>query len=75
MAQRWFARDSLDFTIGMRRDYGDLVHLPAPFGLAQYLVYHPDHVYTILVKHADKLEKPEIIKKIIRSSFVRGCLP
>jgi hypothetical protein len=41
MAQRWFARDALDFTLGMRRDYGDLVHLPAPFGLAQYLVYHP----------------------------------
>ncbi|SRR5258708_3047120 len=49
MAQRWFARDALDFTLGMRRDYGDLIHLPAPFGLAQYLVYHPDHVYTILV--------------------------
>jgi cytochrome P450 len=64
----------MDFTVGMRRDYGDLVHLPAPFGLAQYLVYHPDHVYAILVKHADKLEKPEIIKKIIRSSFGNGLL-
>ena len=74
MAQRWFARDALDFTLGMRRDYGDLVHLPAPMGLAQYLVYHPDHVYAILVKHADKLEKPEIIKKIIRSSFGDGLL-
>jgi cytochrome P450 len=74
MAQRWFARNALEFTLGMRRDYGDLVHLPAPFGLAQYLVYHPDHVYAILVKHADKLEKPEIIKKIIRSSFGDGLL-
>lgn len=74
MAQRWFARDSLDFTLGMRRDYGDLVHLPAPFGLATYLVYHPDHVYAILVRHADKLEKPDIIKKIIRSSFGDGLL-
>lgn len=74
MAQRWFARDALDFAIGMRRDYGDLVYLPAPFGLAQYLVYHPDHIHAILVKQSDRLEKPEIIKKIIRSSFGDGLL-
>ncbi len=74
MAQRWFARDALDFTLGMRRDFGDLVYLPAPFGLAQYLVYHPDHVYAILVKQADQLEKPEIIKRIVRSSFGDGLL-
>jgi cytochrome P450 len=73
-AQRWFARDALGFTVGMRSEYGDLVHLPAPFGFGQYLVYHPDHVYAILVKYADKLEKPEIIKKIIRSSFGNGLL-
>lgn len=73
-AQQWFARDAIGFSVGMCREYGDLVFLPAPFGLGQVLVYHPDHVHTLLVKLADKLEKPEIIKKIVRSSFGDGLL-
>jgi cytochrome P450 len=71
-AQRWFVRSPFEFVFEMQKQYGDLVRCPAPFGLTIYFVYRPDHVHDLLVGHPDKLEKPQVVKRIFTSSFGNG---
>jgi cytochrome P450 len=58
--------------MAMLRDYGDFVTLPGPFYQPGFLLNNPDLLQEVLVKQADKFQKPSIFKKIFRSSFGNG---
>lgn len=67
-----FRQDPLGFTMAMLRDYGDFVTLPGPFYQPGFMLNNPDLLQEVLVKQADKFQKPAIFKKIFRSSFGNG---
>jgi cytochrome P450 len=67
-----FRHDPLGFTMTLVRDYGDFVTLPGPFYQPGFLLNAPDLLPEVLVKQADKFQKPAIFKKIFKSSFGNG---
>ncbi|MCL4300249.1 MAG: cytochrome P450 [Anaerolineae bacterium] len=67
-----FRHDPLGFIMAMLRHYGDFVTLPGPFYQPGFLLNNPDLLQEVLVKQADKFQKPAIFKKILRSSFGNG---
>ena len=67
-----FARDPLGVVAAAFQAYGDCVHLPGPLGQSAYLLNDPDLVRTVLVTHANDIEKPAPLKRIFRSSFGNG---
>jgi cytochrome P450 len=69
-----FRHDPLGFTMTLFRDYGDFVTLPGPFYQPGFLLTNPDLLHEVLVKQADKFQKPPIFKKIFRSSFGQGLV-
>jgi cytochrome P450 len=56
----------------MLRDYGDFVTLPGPFYQPGFLLNNPDLLYEVLVKQADKFQKPPLFKKVFASAFGNG---
>lgn len=67
-----FARDPLKVVTQAFQNYGDCVLLPGPFGQNVYLLNDPDLIHEVLVTYVDKIEKPEPLKWIFRSSFGNG---
>ena len=67
-----FARNPLRVVTQAVQDYGDCVLLPGPFGRNVYLLNQPDLIHEVLVTQVDKIEKPEPLKWIFRSSFGNG---
>lgn len=67
-----FRQDPLGFIMAMLRDYGDFVTLPGPFYQPGFLLNNPDLLQEVLVRQADKFQKPAIFKKIFKSSFGNG---
>ena len=67
-----FARDPLGLVMQAFRSYGDCALLPGPLGQNVYLLNEPDLIHAVLVKHAEKIEKPAPLKWIFRSSFGNG---
>src|SRR5262245_50535320 len=54
------------------RKQGELVYLPSLPGVIKYLVFSPEIAYDILVQHADEYQKPELAKRMFKSSFGNG---
>lgn len=69
-----FRQDPLGFMMAMLHNYGDFVTLPGPLYQPSFLLNNPDLIYEVLVKQADKFQKPPIFKKLFRSSFGNGLL-
>jgi cytochrome P450 len=67
-----FPRDPLAFVTQLWRDYGDFVTIPGPLYRPAYLLNDPDLIYQVLVKRADKFQKPPILKQIFEASFGSG---
>jgi cytochrome P450 len=67
-----FPQDPLAFVTKLWRDYGDFVTIPGPLYRTAYLLNDPDLIYQVLVKQADKFQKPPILKKIFSASFGDG---
>ena len=67
-----FARDPLRVVTQAFQNYGDCVLLPGPFGQNVYLLNQPDFIHEVLVTQVNKIEKPEPLKWIFRSSFGNG---
>jgi len=67
-----FARNPLRVVTQAVRDYGDCVLLPGPFGRNVYLLNQPELIHEVLVTQVNKIEKPEPLKWIFRSSFGNG---
>lgn len=70
--QRRFQREGAGFTVGLRRDFGDMIYLDVPFLPRIYFLFHPDHIHELLVQSAHQIEKPELITRVLRSSFGNG---
>jgi cytochrome P450 len=66
-----FRMDGIN-TFRQLREIGDLVYLPSMPGVINYLIFDPELAYDILVNHPDQYEKPELAKRMFRSSFGNG---
>jgi len=65
--------DALGTLTGLTRTYGDLMHIgTGPYHL--YVVNHPDFVYEVLVRQADKFHKPRRLARPIASFLGNGLL-
>ncbi len=67
-----FARNPLRVVTQAFQNYGDCVLLPGPFGQNVYLLNQPDFIHEVLVTQVNKIQKPEPLKWIFRSSFGNG---
>jgi len=67
-----FPQDPLAFVTKLWRDYGDFVTIPGPLYRTAYLLNDPDLIYQVLIKQADKFQKPPILKEIFSASFGNG---
>ncbi|MGL6235686.1 MAG: cytochrome P450 [Segniliparus sp.] len=56
------ARDPWFYPLELTRKYGDVVSVPTPFVKTVYLG-HPDHIDHVLVKHADKYRRSDMVSK------------
>lgn len=56
------ARDPWFYPLELTKKYGDVVSLPTPFIKTVYLS-HPDHVDHVLVKHADRYRRSDMVNK------------
>jgi cytochrome P450 len=67
-----FPRDPITFVSKLWRDYGDFVTIPGPLYQSAFLLNDPNLIYQVLVKQADKFQKPPILKQIFSASFGNG---
>ena len=67
-----FARNPLRVVTQAFQNYGDCVLLPGLFGQNVYLLNQPDFIHEVLVTQVNKIQKPEPLKWILRSSFGNG---
>lgn len=67
-----FPRDPLAFVTKLWRDYGDFVTIPGPLYQPAFLLNDPDLIYQVLVKQADKFQKPPLLKQVFNASFGNG---
>ena len=65
-------KDVLGMMLQLHQEYGDFFSVSLMPGFRNYLVYSPALAYEVLVKQADKFHKPDIAKKMFRSSFGNG---
>ncbi len=70
--QRRFQKDGADFIFGLRAEFGDAVYADVPLIGRVTLLFHPDHAYELLVKHADQTQKPPLMRKLLGPSFGNG---
>lgn len=61
-----------NFILHAQQQYGDLFTTKIPFIPRLFFALHPNHAYEFLVKQAPKLEKPAIIRRVVKSSFGNG---
>ena len=61
-----------DFILHSQQSYGDLFTAKVPFLPRIHFALHPNHAYELLVRQAQKLEKPALIRRTIQSSFGDG---
>jgi len=55
-------RDPWFYPLKLTQSYGDVVSLPTPFVKTVYLS-HPDHIDHVLVKHADKYRRSDMVSE------------
>jgi cytochrome P450 len=67
-----FPQDPLAFVTQLWRDYGDFVTIPGPLYRQAFLLNDPHLIYQVLIKQADKFQKPPILKQVFSASFGNG---
>lgn len=70
--RQWQNQYGPDFILRAKQSYGDLFTVKIPFIPRLFFVLHPNHTYELLVKQAQKVEKPALIRRTIQSSFGDG---
>jgi len=66
-----FRSDGIE-TFDELRQIGEIVYLPSLPGVTNYLVFSPEIAYDILVRNPDNYQKPELAKRLFRTSFGNG---
>jgi cytochrome P450 len=67
-----FKAEGFSALTNLQREYGDFVQLPVLPGMSNYLIFSPELAHEVLVERADQFKKPELAKKVMRSSFGNG---
>lgn len=70
--QKRFRQYGPDYPAGIRRDFGDLSYASVPILPRIVFVFHPDHIHEVLVHSAAQVEKPRLLRAVLRSSFGNG---
>src|SRR5260370_28636700 len=66
-----FRSDGIE-TFGELRQIAEIVYLPSLPGVTNYLVFSPEIAYDILVTNPESYQKPELAKRLFRTSFGNG---
>lgn len=67
-----FARDPVAFLKDQMQRYGDVVTMQGPFYRPNILINDPELTHQVLVTHADKFQKPPLLKRVFTSTFGNG---
>jgi cytochrome P450 len=64
--------DGVLFAQGIQRDFGDAVYFNVPVIGRVYMLFRPQDIHAVLVSGADHVDKPRLIRRVLRSSFGEG---
>jgi cytochrome P450 len=70
--QRGLREKGPNYFVEMRDSRGDSLYTRMPIFGRIYYFYHPDQVHALLVEHADKMIKPTLTMRVLKSSFGDG---
>ena len=67
-----FARDPIGFVEDQVNRYGNLLTIQGPLYIPNILINEPQLIHQVLVTHADKFQKPSLLKRPFISTFGNG---
>jgi cytochrome P450 len=70
--QRTYRRHGPEFVRHLQQEHGDCFYVRPPFLPPIYFLLQPNDAYQLLVRQAPPLEKPTLLRRVLRSSFGNG---